>query len=88
MREFRQLFEEVEELRCSNATRHDLCEMPVIGLLCVVRGCEGCVYMSRFGQTKEEFLRQFMSRGHGIPRRDTVSDLFRALDPKGCTILS
>ena len=82
MQDFRQLFEGVEDPRRSNAARRDLCEMPAVGLLCIMCGGEGCVDMSRFGQSKEEFLRQFMSPGHGIPSHDAFSDLFRALDPR------
>jgi predicted transposase YbfD/YdcC len=82
MEEFSQLFEGVSDPRRSNATRHDLHEMLMIGLLCVLCGGEGCHDMSLFGRSKEQFLRRFMVLKHGIPSHDAFSDLFNALDPK------
>ena len=83
MQDLIQIFEGVEDSRRSNATRQDLCEMPVIGLLCAARGGEGRVDMARFGSSKLEFLRKFMKLKHGVPSRDAFSDLFNALDPGG-----
>ena len=84
MREINQIFEEIEDPRRSNATRHDLFrEMLTIGLLCVMCGGEGCVDMARFGRSKLEFLLKFMKLEHGIPSHDAFSDLFNALDPGG-----
>lgn len=82
MKEFSQLFEGVSDPRRSNATRYDLHEMLMIGLLCVLCGGEGCHDMSLFGRSKEKFLRRFMVLEHGIPSHDAFSDLFNALDPK------
>ena len=83
MKEFSQLFEGVRDPRRSNATRHDLHEMLMIALLCVLCGGEGCHDMSLFGRSKERFLRRFMRLAYGIPSHDAFSDLFNALDPKG-----
>lgn len=83
MEEFSKLFEGVNDPRRSNATRHDLHEMLMIALLCVLCGGEGCHDMSLFGRSKERFLRRFMALKHGIPSHDAFSDLFNALDPKG-----
>jgi hypothetical protein len=82
MEEFYHIFEGVNDPRKSNATRHDLQEMLMIGLLCVLCGGEGCCDMALFGRSKERFLRRFMTHEHGIPSHDAFSDLFNALDPK------
>ena len=82
MKEFSKLFEGVNDPCRSNATRHDLHEMLMIALLCVLCGGEGCHDMSLFGRSKEKFLRRFMALEHGIPGHDAFSDLFNALDPK------
>ncbi len=79
MKEFSQLCERVSDPRRSNATRHDLHEMPMISLLCVLCGGEGCHDMSLFGRSKETFLRRFMVLEHGIHSHDAFSDLFNAL---------
>ena len=81
MEEFRHIFEGVEDPRQSNATRHDLHEMLMIGLLSTMCGGEGCSDMALFGRTKRAFLDSFMTLKHGIPSHDAFSDLFNALDP-------
>ena len=81
MEDFSHIFEGVEDPRTSNATRHDLHEMLMIGLLSTMCGGEGCCDMALFGTTKEPFLRTFMTLKHGIPSHDAFSDLFNALDP-------
>lgn len=37
--------------------------------------------MARFGHAKRDFLQQFLTLKHGIPRHDTFSRVFRLLDP-------
>lgn len=82
MKDYSHLFEGVEDPRRSNATRHDLHEMLMIGLLSTLCGGEGCSDMALFGRMKEPFLRTFMRLEHGIPSHDAFSDLFNALDPQ------
>ena len=81
MEEFHHIFAGVEDPRKSNATRHDLHEMLMIGLLSTMCGGEGCSDMALFGHTKRAFLDSFMTLKHGIPSHDAFSDLFNALDP-------
>ena len=73
MEQFSPIFEGVNDPRKSNATRHDLQEMLMIGLLCVLCGGEGCCDMALFGRSKQRFLRRFMTLGHGIPGHDAFS---------------
>ena len=75
MEEFSYIFEGVEDPRTSNATRHDMHEMLMIGLLSILCGGEGCCDMALFGRTKEPFLRRFMALKHGIPSHDVFSDV-------------
>ena len=83
MQEIYVIFQDIEDPRRSNATRHDLHEMLMIALLSTLSGGEGCVDMETFGRMKEPFLRKFMELRHGIPSHDAFSDLFKALDPEG-----
>ncbi|MCY3880239.1 MAG: ISAs1 family transposase [Rhodobacteraceae bacterium] len=69
--------------RAGNATRHNLHEMLMIALLCVIRGGRTCTGMALSGRSKEEFLRRFMRPEHGIPSHDAFSALFRIIDPGG-----
>ena len=45
MRDLARIFDGVEELRTSNATRQDLHEMLMIALLCVICGGQTCTDM-------------------------------------------
>ncbi len=83
MKELCELFQGVEDPRRSNATRHDLHEMLIIGLLSMLTGGRTCVDMESFGRAWEPRLRKFMKLGHGIPSHDAFSDLFKALCPSG-----
>ncbi len=83
MQNISHLFEGVEDPRTSNATRHDLNDMLIIGLMTIICGGEGCTDMAFFGREKEDFLRQFLKLDYGIPSHDAFSDLFRIIDPKG-----
>lgn len=81
MQDFTRIFNGVEDPRSSNATLHDLHEMLMIALLCMICGGRTCADMELFGRSKEESLRRFMTLGHGIPSHDAFSTLFRVLDP-------
>jgi len=76
MQDFGRIFDGVEDLRTSNATRHDLHEMLMITLLCMICGGQTCTDMELFGRSKEAFLRRLMKLGQDI------SSLFRVLDPE------
>ena len=82
MKEISPLFEGVYDPRRSNATRYDLHEMLIIGLLSTLSGGETCSDMALYGRLKEDFLRRFLTLRHGIPSHDAFSDLFNALDPE------
>ncbi len=83
MQDMKVIFEGVEDPRHSNATRHDIHEMPMIALPVTLSGGKGCPDMAPFGRCREDFLRRFMKLEHGIPSHDAFSDLFSALDPEG-----
>ena len=81
MLELFDVFQDVEDPRRSNATRHDLREMLVVALLSMLTGGRTCVDMSDFGHAWEGVLREFMGLEHGVPSHDAFSRLFRMLDP-------
>ena len=53
MQDFGRIFDGVEDPRTSNATRHDLHEMLMIALLCMICGGQTCTDMELFGRSKE-----------------------------------
>lgn len=73
-------FSDLPDPRGSNA-RHKLDEVLFIALCAVLCGAEDCSDMALFGQSKEPFLRRFLTLPHGIPSHDTFSRIFRHLDP-------
>lgn len=81
MKKFRQFFKGDEDPRTSNATRHDFHEMILISLLSSLCGGETCVDTADFTAANEEFLRRFMRLEHGLPSHDSLSRLFRTMDP-------
>ena len=63
MKEFFEPFQGVDDTRLSNATRHDLHEMLMIGLLSILTGGRACADMEAFRCAWEPRLREFMKLG-------------------------
>ncbi|MGH9626315.1 MAG: ISAs1 family transposase [Bryobacteraceae bacterium] len=81
MEQFGACWEGLEDPRCGHATLHDFHELLMIALCAVLCGCQGAVDMALFAETKEPFLRSFLTLANGVPSHDTFSRLFRNLDP-------
>jgi hypothetical protein len=75
-------FEGLEDPRTGNAGLHDLHELLMIALCAVLSGGQGATHMAAFAVAKEAFLRGFLTLEHGLPSHDTLSRLFRLLDPE------
>ena len=74
----------VSTLEDSRQPARVLYRLDAILLLClcgVVLGCESFVEIVEYGTEKLGFLRQLSDFRHGIPSHDTLSTVFRALDP-------
>lgn len=72
---------EMEDFRGGNAVQHNLWDVIIIGLLCILCNGETFVDMQIFGETHLDLLRQFLALPHGIPSHDTFGRIFAALDP-------
>ena len=81
MGKFKKVFKGLADPRAANA-QHELMEILFIALAAVLCGAEGLCDMERFGQSKEELLRQILRLEHGIPSHDTFGRVFRLLDPR------
>lgn len=75
------LSEELMDFRGGNAIQHDLGDILIIGLLCILCNGNTFVDMEMFGELHEDLLRQFLSLKHGIPSHDTFGRVFAKLDP-------
>ena len=74
-------FDDIPDPRAEKA-RHDLGERLVIAFVSVLCGATSCAEMSAFGRAKESIFRDFLKLKHAIPSHDTVSTVFRMIDPK------
>jgi predicted transposase YbfD/YdcC len=81
LEQFGSCWEGLEDPRCGNAALHDFHELLMIALCCVLCGGQGAVDMAVFAESKEPFLRSFLTLANGLPSHDTFSRLFRNLDP-------
>jgi predicted transposase YbfD/YdcC len=81
LEQFGSCWEGLEDPRCGNAALHDFHELLMIALSCVLCVGQGAVDMAVFAEAKEPFLRSFLTLANGLPSHDTISRLFRNLDP-------
>jgi predicted transposase YbfD/YdcC len=75
-------FSDLPDPRRSQGRRHKLRDILAIALCAVLCGADDFTEIEEFGETKEEWLRQFLELPHGIPSHDTFGRVFAALDPK------
>lgn len=57
----------------------DVIIMSIYGILC---GCQDAVEISYFLEVKEEYFKNLLNLKHGTPSHDTISYVFRIIDPK------
>ena len=81
LEEFSACWEGLEDPRTGNAGLHDFHELLMIALCTVLCGGQGAVDMALFAKAKERYLRSFLKLANGVPSHDTLSRLFRQLDP-------
>src|ERR1041384_7988092 len=66
-----------------NRTRdHELIDVLIIGLCCVICGGESFYDMEQFGHAKLDWFKTFLKLPNGIPSHDTFNRVFCALDPR------
>jgi predicted transposase YbfD/YdcC len=75
-------FSDLEDPRSDLGKRHLLLDIIVIVICAVVCGADDWVEVELFGQSKQEWLGQFLELPHGIPSHDTFGRVFRLLDPE------
>lgn len=61
--------------------RHKLIDIITIVICASICGAEKWEDIASFGESKEEWLRQFLELPHGIPSKDTFRRVFALLDP-------
>ncbi len=61
---------------------HELIDVLVIGLCCVICGGESFYDMEHFGNAKLDWFKTFLKLPNGVPSHDTFNRVFCALDPR------
>lgn len=74
-------FSELEDPRIDRTKRYNLEAIIFQTISAVVSGCNSWSEIELFGQTKQDWLQQFVFIPNGTPSHDTLSDLFKRLDP-------
>lgn len=75
-------FKDLHDPRVDRTREHELIDILVIAICCLL--CEGDSFndMEDFGNAKQEWFKTFLKLPNGIPSHDTFNRLFAALDPQ------
>ncbi|MDQ6962678.1 MAG: ISAs1 family transposase [Mariprofundaceae bacterium] len=76
-------FSSLQDHRIERHKKHQLIDIVVLSLTAVISGAEGWKDIVEFGESKLEWLRQFVPLKHGIPVDDTVARIISGLSTKG-----
>src|SRR5437763_7167949 len=75
-------FKVIQDPRLNRTKDHDLIDVLVIAVCCLLCGGETFNDMEDFGEAKYEWFKTFLGLRNGIPSHDTFNRVFAALDPK------
>jgi predicted transposase YbfD/YdcC len=75
-------FGRVEDPRIDRTKLHKLVDIIVIAICAAICGADGWVGVETFGNSKADWLGQFLELPNGIPSHDTFGRVFRRLDPE------
>ncbi|MEM7715960.1 MAG: transposase family protein, partial [Cyanobacteria bacterium P01_A01_bin.68] len=77
-----EIFSEVEDPRVERTRVHLLTDILIIAILSVIAGGKGWEDMENYGESKYEWLCQFLVLPYGIPSADTFRRVFERINPK------
>ena len=73
------LFEDMDDPRVVGRCSYPLVEVVLIGICAVLCGAETWTEVEEFGESKQEWLKQFLKLENGIPSHDTFRRVFSLL---------
>src|SRR5579859_6693528 len=73
-------FGDLGDRRVEGRCEHKLLEIIIIAICAVLCGAEGWEAIEEFGQSKADWLRQFLELANGIPSHDTFRRVLSLLD--------
>ncbi len=74
-------FAEIDDPLCASTVEHNLLEMLIMAICGVTAGAESWEDIALYAQSKEGWLRSFLTLRHGIPSHDTFRRVFMLIDP-------
>ena len=75
-------FAKLRDPRIDRTKEHKLIDILTIAICRMLCGADNWVAMEQYGNSKEEWLKQFWELPNGIPSHDTIARVFARLDPK------
>lgn len=75
-------FGKIEDPRVERTRAHYLVDIIVIALFAIISGADSWLGIETYGNSKEEWLKQFLGLPNGIPSHDTFARVFARLDPE------
>jgi hypothetical protein len=75
-------FAPMRDPRIDRRKDHDLIDVLIIAVCCLLCGGEGFNDMEDFGEAKHDWFKTFLRPRSGIPSHDTFNRVFAVLDPK------
>ena len=75
-------FSEVVDPRDERWVFHKLTDVLSLAVLAVIAGAEGWEDIEEFGKQKRDWLKKFLRLPNGIPSHDTISRVFRQINPR------
>ena len=75
-------FKDLADPRVDRTKAHDLIDVLIIAVCCLLCAGESFNDMEDFGKAKADWFKTFLKLRNGIPSHDTFNRVFQALDPK------
>jgi predicted transposase YbfD/YdcC len=72
---------QIDDSRCDYKVEHNLLEILVMAICAVIACAESWEDIALYAQSKESWLRSFLTLKHGIPSHDTFRRVFMLIDP-------
>ena len=74
-------FAQLTDPRIDRTKEHKLIDILTIAICGMLCGADNWVAMEQYGNSKKEWLKQFLELPHGIPSHDTIARVFARIDP-------
>jgi predicted transposase YbfD/YdcC len=74
-------FSKLTDPRIDRTKEHKLIDILTIAICGMICGANNWVAMEQYGNSKQEWLKQFLELPNGIPSHDTIARVFARIDP-------